>query len=228
VPSHSSSGEAPIVAEPGWLGRILIAVLGLSIVLAWMAIQASLVFAHAVWLAVAGQILAQAEPGRIAGQIAILRLVQAVAWLSSAGLFLVWIRRAYRTLEVLDRTGAPSSPGDVNGVAAAGPDLVRIPRTVTSLWRGSAGHRTPPRVTAWVAWWWSLCMASVILDLSVIPPGRWLLARIGFGGGLPLLVLGECVRIAAAVLTIVVVARIERHQRDRCAAWASTTGATGA
>jgi hypothetical protein len=34
-------------------------------------------------------------------------------------------------------------------------------------------------------------------------------------------VLGELLRIAAAVLTIVVVMRINRHQRDRCAAWAA-------
>jgi hypothetical protein len=228
VPSYSRSDEAPIVPEPGWLGRILIAVLGVSIVLAWMAIQASLVFAHAVWLAAAGQILAGAEPGRIAGQIAILRLVQGVAWLSAAGLFLVWIRRAHRTLKALDTTGTHAAACGVNEVASAGPDLARIARAVTSLWRRSAGRRTPPGVTAWVAWWWSLCTASVILDLSAIPPGRWLLARIGFGGGLPLLVFGECVRIAAAVLTIVVVARIERHQRDRDAALASSAVGTGA
>lgn len=226
--SHSRPGEAPLVPEPGWLGRILVVVLGLNIVLAWTAIQASLVFAHAVWLAAAGRILAGAEPGRIAGQIAILRLVQAVAWLSAASLFLIWMRRAHRTLEALDQAGAHSGPGDIDEVAVAGPKLVRIPRTVTYLWWASGGHQAPPTVAAWVAWWWSLCVATVILDLSAIPPGRWLLTRLGFGGGLPVLVLGECVRIAAAVLTVVVVARIERHQRDRCAAGASPTGAAGA
>jgi hypothetical protein len=188
-------------------------VLGLNIVLAWMAIQASLVFAHAVWLAAAGRILAEAEPGRIAGQIVILRLVQAVAWLSAAGLFLAWIRRAYRTLEALDQAGEHSAPGGIKVFPVAGPNPVRIPRTVTSLWRASAGQRTPPAVTAWVAWWWSLCMATVTLDLSAIPPGRWLLTRLGLGGGLPLLVLGECCRIAAAVLTIVIVTRIDACQR---------------
>jgi hypothetical protein len=41
-------------------------------------------------------------------------------------------------------------------------------------------------------------------------------------------VLGECARIAAAVLTIVVVGRIERHQRDRDAAGASIPRVAGA
>lgn len=215
MPVRSRSGEASVSPGPGWLGRILIIVLGLNVALAWMAIQASLVFAHVVWLAVAGQVLAEAEPGRIAGQIASLRRVQAVLWLGAAGFFLSWIHRTRRTLETLDGPGVRSARGGVGDLLVPGPNLVRIPRAVSALWRGSAGDRTPPTLAAWIAWWWTLCLATVILDLAAIPPGRWLLAWVGFGGGLPLLVLGECVRIAAAVLTIVVVTRIERHRRER-------------
>jgi hypothetical protein len=200
-------------AGPGWLGRALVTVLGLNVALAWMAIQASLVFAHAVWLLASGHVLSEAEPGRIASQIASLRLVQAVLWLSAAGLFLGWIHRARRTLETLDAPGVRSAPGGVGDLLVPGPNLVRIPCAVTVLWRGSAGDKTPPTLTSWVAWWWTLCLATVVLDLAAIPPGRWLLSRVGFGGGLPLRVLGECVRIAAAVLTIVVVTRIDACQR---------------
>jgi hypothetical protein len=95
-----------------------------------------------------------------------------------------------------------------------GANLARIPRAVASLWRASGGDRTPGAVTVWVAGWWGLCLATVILDLAAVPPGRWLLAWLGVGGGLPGYVLGELLRIAAAVLTIVVVMRIGRHQRE--------------
>lgn len=212
-PGRRSTG-APLPAGPGWLGRILVAVLGLNIALAWMAIQASLVFAHAVWLLAAGQLLSAAEPGRIAGQIASLRLIQAATWLGTAGLFLAWVRRAHRTLEILGAPAARSARDGLRDLFVPGPNLVRIPRAVAALWRASAANRALPGVTAWVAWWWALCLAAVVLDLSALPPGRWLLTRVGVGGGFPLLVLGECVRIAAAVLTIAVVSRIDRSQRE--------------
>ncbi len=212
-PGRRSTG-APLPAGPGWLGRSLVALLGLNVALAWMAIQASFVFAHAVWLLAAGQLLSPAEPGRIAGQIAGLRLVQAMTWLGTAGLFLAWVHRAHRTLEMLDAPAARSARDGLRDFLVAGRNLARIPRAVTSLWRASAADRAVPGVTAWVGWWWALCVAAVILDLAAVPPGRWLLAWLGVGGGLPLLVLGECVRIAAAVLTIVVVSRIGQCQHQ--------------
>lgn len=211
----------PLAPRPSWLGASLIVTLGLNVALSWMAIQASLVLAHAVWLAAAGRILAEAEPSRIAGQIGVLRIVQAVAGLGAAGLFLAWVHGAHRTLELLGVPGSRAAGDSVRAVLIPGANLVRIPRVVAALWRASAGDRTPPTVTVWVAWWWGLCLATVLLDLSTVPPGRWLLARLGVGGGLPAYVLGELLRIAAAVLTIVVVMRIDRHQRDRCAAWAA-------
>jgi hypothetical protein len=63
-----------------------------------------------------------------------------------------------------------------------------------------------------------VCLATVASDIFALPPGRWLLARLGLGGGLPAFVLGECLRIGAVVLTIVVVTGVERHPRDRHAA----------
>ena len=209
------SAEATPGPGPGWLGRILIVALGVTVVLAWMAIQASFVFAQAVWLAVAGRILEGAEPGRIAGQIARLRLVQATLAIGTVGLFLAWIHRAHRTLAALNVTGIRSARRAVMDCLIPGPNVVKIPRVMSELWRASAGAHTPPAVRSWVAWWWASCLASVVLDLAAVPPGRRALEGAGLGGGLPVLVLGECVRIGAAVLTIVVVGRIERQQRDR-------------
>jgi Domain of unknown function (DUF4328) len=226
--SHRArSAEATPGPGPGWLGRSLIVLLGVNVVVAWMAIQASFVLAHAVWLAAAGQILAGAEPGRIAGQIARLRLAQAVLWVGTAGLLLAWIHRAHRTLETLGLRDVRAARDAVRECLIPGANVVRIPRVIGELWRASAGERDPA-IRTWVMWWWALCLATVALDLAAILPARRVLAGFGPGGGLPLLVLGECLRIAAAILTIVVVGRIERHQRDWHGAGASATPAVGA
>lgn len=214
MPHRPRSAEATLGPGPGWLGRILIVLLGVNVVLAWMAIQATFVLAHAVWLAAAGQILAGAEPGRIAGQIARLRLVQAVLWVGAAGLLLAWIHRAHRMLETLGAPGARSARDGLGDCLIPGVNLARIPRVVISLWRVSAGNRTPPAVRSWVAWWWALCLATVVLDLAAISSGRRMLPGLGLGEGLPLRALGECARIAVAVLTIVIVHRIDDCQRQ--------------
>jgi hypothetical protein len=214
MPLRSRSGVAPGRRGSPWLGRILVVVLGLNVALAWMMVQASLVFAHAVWLAAAGQVLAGAEPRRIASQVAGLRLVQAAVWLTTAGLFLAWVHRVHRAPGIPGVPGLRTARDAVRAFLVPGANLVRVPRVVVALWQASAGQETPRAVTTWVAWWWALCLAAVALDLAAVPSGRWALGRLGLAGGLPLLVLGECVRIAAAVLTIVVVARIERHRRE--------------
>jgi hypothetical protein len=220
--------EVASARGPGWLGRVLVVVLGLNVGLAWMAIQASFAFAHAVWLLAAGQVLAPAEPGRIAGQIAVLRLLQAVSWLTAAGLFLAWIHRALRTSAALGVRGVPSARDGLGDCLLPGANLVRVPRLVTALWRASAGDRAPSAIHLWVAWWWGVCLFAVVLDLVAVLPGRRFLVAFDPGGGLPVIVPGECLRIAAAVLTIVVVTRIERLQRDRWAAGTVAPGALGA
>jgi Domain of unknown function (DUF4328) len=148
---HSRPHGAPLASGPGWLGPGLIVVLGVNVALSWMAIQASLVLAHAVWLAAAGRILSEAEPGRIAGQIAVLRAVQAVAWLGAAGLFLAWLHRGHHALEVLGVPGARTPRDAVLDALVPGANLTRIPRAIASLWRASGGDRTPRAVTVWVA-----------------------------------------------------------------------------
>jgi hypothetical protein len=222
MPPGSGPTDPPPSHAPAPLGRILIVVLGLNVVLALIALQAALVFVHAVWLAMAGHVLAQAEPGRIGRQLAILRLVQAVAWLGAGALFLAWVHGAHRTLRALGLPRAPSARDAALAFVVPGPNLVRPPRVVATLWRASAAPERPAGATTWVAWWWGVCLATLALDLSLVLPGRWLLTWSGLGGGLPLLALGECARIAAAILTIVLVTRIDRCLRDR---W--TAGALG-
>jgi hypothetical protein len=211
-----SGGE--LTPGSGWVGRALVVVLGLNIGSAWLAIQGVLVLAQAVWLAAAGQVFAGAGPGNIADQIASLRLGQAALGLGAAALFVGWVHRVHRTLERLGVAGVLPARDSVKAVLTPGVNLVRIPSVVASLWRASATREPPSSVAVWVAWWWGLCLTTVVLDLSTVPPGRSILAPLGLGGGLPQRVLGECARIAAAVLTIVIVMRVERPLRDRGAA----------
>jgi hypothetical protein len=212
-----SSEAMPRRANPGWIGRALVVVLGVSVALSWMTIQAMFVFTQAVWLAAAGQVFAGAEPGRIADQIGTLRLVLAGVLLGAAILFVGWIHRAHETLAALGGTGAGSARDSVRACLIPGVNLVRIPSMVASLWRASGADRPPASVSTWVAWWWALCLATAALDLSA---AGWL----GPEGALSLRVLAECARIAAAVLTIVIVTRIERLLRERSAASTPTAG----
>ncbi len=210
VPSGLPPAAADAPLGSGWVRRLLILVLGVNVVLSWMAIQGAFVLAQAVWRALAGQVFAGAEPGRIGRQLVTLRLAQFVAWLAAAGLFLAWIHGAHRTLGALGFPGA-RSPGDaVRAFLVPGPNLVRPPRVVLGLWRASAG--TPGGSVPWVTWWWSLCLVGLVLTLWTALAIGGLHQWTGIGEALPLVVLTECVRIAAAVLTIVVVHRIDDCQ----------------
>jgi hypothetical protein len=93
-----------------------------------------------------------------------------------------------------------------------GPNLVRPPRVVAALWR--AGGGTPPGVTLWVAWWWGLSVAAIALTLPSVLLAGWSGPWPALDAGVPVTVLAECVRIGATVLTIVLVARIDRRLRD--------------
>jgi hypothetical protein len=203
---------------PGWVGRSLVVLLGLNVGLAWLAIQGQFVLGQAVWLAAAGQVFEGVEPGRIAGQLGRLRLAQAGLAVGTAILFLAWVHRANWTLGRLG--GPPVLPArdGVRALLVPGVNLVRIPSVVATLWRSSTVTGPARSIATWVAWWWGLCLATMILDLATVPWGRSTLLSLGLGGAPPVLVLRECARIAAAVLTIVIVTRIGGLQRDRCAA----------
>jgi hypothetical protein len=203
---------------PGWVGRSLVVALGLNVGLAWLAIQGQFVLWQAVWLAAAGQVFAGVEPGRVAGQLAGLRLAQAVLGVATAILFLAWVHQAHRTLERLGCPGILPARDGVRAFLIPGVNLVRIPSVIASLWRSSRSGGPPPSVATWVAWWWGLCLATMILDLSTVPSERTAPLSLGLGGAPPVLFLRECARIAAAVLSIVIVTRIGGLQRDRGAA----------
>lgn len=78
-------------------------------------------------------------------------------------------------------------------------------------WARRTGARLRPGRAAppFLAWWWSVTLASVALDLGAAwgaIGGQWL------AGGMPVALAGEATRLAAAVLTLMVVRRVDRDR----------------
>jgi hypothetical protein len=202
--------------RPGLLGAALVGLLGLNVALAWVALQAVLLFPLLVWHALAGRFLPESGLPAYGRHLGLLALAQGVTWLLTAAVFLGWIRRVYRTLATTGATGLRHDPGRaVAAFLVPGVNLVAPLRVMRELWWVSApsapepGARTPPLV----AWWWGTLLLSVLADLvlwgRVGGPGR-----LG-AGGLPMVVLGEILRIVAAVLAMTLVLRINRDQGER-------------
>jgi hypothetical protein len=201
------------------LGAALVGSLGLNAALGWLALQAALFFPLLVWHALAGQFLPDSGLAAYGRQLGWLGLAQAVAGLLTGVLFLAWIRRASDTLVALGVTGLAYSPRQaVAAFLVPGINLVAPLRVVSELWTASAmgesgpGHRTP----SVVAWWWGTLLLALLVDLVLIARGGGPGRRLG-PGGTPVMVLGEGLRIAAAVLAIAIVLRVNREQGERLA-----------
>jgi hypothetical protein len=198
---------------PGLLGSALVGLLGLNAALAWVALQAALLFPLLVWQALAGRFLPGSGLASYGRQVGLLFLAQGVTWLLTAAVFLGWIHRVYRTLAT---TGAPGLRHDPGRAVAAflvpGVNLVAPLRVMRELWWVSAPgapgprDRTPPLV----AWWWGTLVLSVLTDLAL----RGGAGRLGVRG-LPVVALGEVLRIVAAVLAMTLVLRVNRDQGER-------------
>jgi hypothetical protein len=218
VPHHP--GPSPPRVAP-WLTRGLIGLLGLDIALAWVAIQATLFFAHVVWHGLEGAFLPGTTVRQYGRQLDGLLLARGGAWLLTALVFLTWIGRLSRDLPTLGGPGPATAPR--RGVAAflvPGPNPLRVPAVVRDLWHASDPRAalTAPREAAStrspVTWWWGLLVTSVLIDLALLDPTAQM-RRLGLGAGMPLVLLAECLRIAVAALTIAIVLRISGSQAER-------------
>jgi hypothetical protein len=201
-------------AGPGVLGRILVVALALDVALAWVVFQARLLFVQVVWFALSGRLLGGAEPSTVGRQLVLLVTAQRLTWLATAVLFLAWVLRAHRHLRVAGIGRVAGARDVLRAFLTPGPNLLRAPRAIGRLWRASAPAGPPRAVERWVGWWWGVCVASVAVDVGAALLGRGFRGLIGLEGGLGLLALGEGLRIAAAVLTLVIVGRIDRSQRE--------------
>jgi hypothetical protein len=184
-----------------------------------VALQATFLFVHLVWQGLAGRFLPGADLAGFGWQFGWLLRLQTVAWALTAVLFLAWLHSAYDVLPALGVTGVShSATGAVGTFLVPGVNLVRPPRVLAELWHASARGGTgrgSERMPGWVTAWWTLFLASVAVDILVSEPTGRGKAPLGLGGAMPLMVAGELLRIAAAVLAVKVVLTINRYQRER-------------
>jgi hypothetical protein len=193
---------------PGRLGAALVLLLGVDAALALLAVQAGLLLVEFAWHALSGRFLPGADLGSVPRQLAGLRALQVLAAAATAGVAVAWGRRMWANLPALGASGPGPRrpPGRWR--------LFRPPRAVTELWRASdpRGRPPPDRPPAPVAWWWGLLLASLAAEAGGLlgGPGRSWPAT---GPG-PIL-LTDGLRLAAAVLAIAVVVRIDGFQDAR-------------
>lgn len=183
-------------APPRTLARLLIALLVADAGLAWLAIQASLVFLELVWRALAGSEDWRPLLEAHARQFTRLRLLEAAAWLATAAVFVAWLRRVRARLARDGRLVGGASP-------------VRPLRLMLETWRACLPRRATARVPALPGSWWLLVCAAVGAE-------AWALVRLlaagtplELGRGLMLVLLASALEIAAAVVTVFVVIAIQ-------------------
>jgi Domain of unknown function (DUF4328) len=210
----------------GRLGRSLIIALGSNAAMAWIVLVGVYTFFERVWRGLGGRFAGQSLEGHWE-QLEVARRLQGLAWVVTAVLFLIWMRRVYGNAVATGYVRIRLSPRwvvgtfFVPGVNVLWPFLV-----IREIWGASgpeADSAIQPRSTpAWLAWWWGLFVLATVLD-----PGLWRLVEdtsTRFSLGLPslFLVLAQLLEIAAAILGIVVVRRINQRQEE---SWASAEAA---
>lgn len=178
------------------LGRLLIALLLLDTVLAWLAIQASFVFLELVWRAVAGRENWRPLIEAHASQFTWLRVIEATAWLATAGVFVGWLARIRTSLLATGRL-------------AAGAWALRPWRRMLHTWCASVRDAGAAGAPAWIGWWWTLLGAVVAVEV-------WALVRLVVAGsplelgrGLMLVLVASGLELALAVLSVFVVLAIQ-------------------
>jgi hypothetical protein len=146
--------------------------------------------------------------------ILLLALNVALAWLVMAGA----VTFAERTWLVLGGYAAPGA-----GLAEhlrqfvwlRRIQLVCIALTVAAVvaWARHARPLGPAAAGGLLRWWWAVIAAAAAADVAVRVASRLGPSPLAPGGPLPLLVLGEILKIAAAVLAMTVVWRVRAARR---------------
>lgn len=208
---------SPAFVPAGRATRALVIALGANAAAAWIVVLGLYTFFERVWLGLAslhGQSLASHW-----AQVELSRRLQGVAWLATAILFLLWLHRVYGNLRVLGAVRLRFSPGWAVGTfLVPGLNLLWPFLVVREIWTASDAHAPddpqPPTgaTSPWVAWWWGCFVTASVLD-----PGFWRLvedtsSRFGMGSSALFLVVAQLAEIAAAVLAIVVVRRVDARQ----------------
>jgi len=206
------------------LTLVVTVLLAIHVLLAWLALQAVFVFIEMMWRAVAGRDELRPLLATHLDQFRLLRLGQAVLWLATAAAFIRWVGRAQRNLPALGASGFRYAPRQAMAAfLVPGPNLVRPPAVLRELWNASdprypAGTtwragRTPARV----GWWWALLVAAAVAEATARGLALWSGGPLDLGPAMRVLVVGQLLVAAAAVLGITVVLGVDRRQE--AAAW---------
>ena len=164
---------APDPPAPRWPARVLIGLLALHAVLAWLALQATVVFIELTWRVAAGSFELRPLLATHVGQFRGLRLVQAALWLA-LGAAVVGCRRAAR--RDLSRSGGlPYAPAGATAVrwarvlllSAAAVDVVA---RALALWSGGPLDLGPATMALVVGQ--ILAAAAAIVGIWVLVTGR--------------------------------------------------------
>jgi hypothetical protein len=212
-----ASRRLPLLVAPGRLQRALVVSLGACAVMAWVVLLGFYTLGQRIWMGLADRVLLQPLEAHWQ-QIEVARRLQGLVWVVTAILFLAWVHRVYGSLVALGLTRLRFSPRWAVGVFLVPlVNLVWPFLVVRDMWNASERDVRPGasslRTSPWIAAWWGLFVAASLVD-----PGPWRLVQdprsLAIGGSTVLLLVGQLVEIAAAVVAIVVVRTIGRRHDD--------------
>jgi hypothetical protein len=201
------------------LTLVAVALLAAHVVLAWLVVQAALVFVELVWRTVVGREEYRALLATHLGQFRTLRTIQVALWLVTAAAFVRWVGRAQGNLAVLGATGLRYAPREAMAAfLVPGPNVVRPLAVLRELWNASdpgypAGMtwRTAPS-PARVCWWWALLLAALTAEAMARGLAFWSGLALDLGTAMQVLVVGQLLTAAAAVVGITVILGVDTRQ----------------
>jgi hypothetical protein len=209
-----------------------VALLSAHVVLAWFVVQAALVFVELAWRTVVGREEYRALLATHLGQFRALRAIQLALWLVTAAAFVRWVGRAQANLPALGATGLRYAPREAMAAfLVPGPNVVRPLTVLRELWNAS-DPRYPAGMTwrmaptpARVRWWWALLLAALTSEAVARGLALWSGLALDLGPAMQVLVFGQLITAAAAVVGITVILGVDNRQE--AAAWRRASGCPG-
>jgi hypothetical protein len=202
------------------LALLIVPLLGADIVLAWMVLQGAYVFLGLVWHALARELLPPGSLEAHGSQFRTVRIVQAVAWLATIAAFAAWLSLVRRHRERLAATSSSAPPG--LGVAPpTAPDVGSFRVAPTPGKRRHAGEAAPQgrsgvlRHTREVAWWLAAIVTAALGETAAAVLAGGAGTPLDLGGAMQVLILAQLAEIAAAILTIALIRRVNLREEDR-------------